>query len=132
MNMPHLEPRDEGTKQSRAMVIDMGVVKALLAIASIAFGSMFWLGWQVKGTVADFSLQVSKVDNRLTALEARRPMRDQQFASIEATNDDQGRRITALEIANTTAVIGIGSLRERFDQGFADIVKRLDRIESAR
>lgn len=131
MNRPHLENRSPAQAQSRAVVIDAAVAKTIVWLAGGALASCIGLGLWIGITVQGF-------EGRVGALEKGQPVRDAQIIALQAANaeqdrrgdtndNEQNRRITALEITIT----GLGALRERMDQGFAEIAKRLDRMEDA-
>lgn len=118
MNRPYLEDRSPAQAQSRAVVIDAAVAKLGLMIFGGGITVFIVVGIWIGATVQGF-------EGRIGTIEKTQPVRDAQIAALQAVDTEQNRRITALEITIT----GLGALRERMDQGFSDIAKRLDRIE---
>ena len=118
MHMPHFEERSPDQRTARAIVIDWGLAKAVLWLCGGTLALAAAAGWQVRDTIGQF-------DGRLTSIEERRPLRESQIAELQSADREAARRLAALEIAIT----GLGALRERMDQGFSDLAKRLDRME---
>ena len=120
MQRPFTEPRSAAQAQSRAVVIDAAIAKAIVWLAGGAIATCIGIGLWIGATVQNF-------DSRISAVEKVQPTRDAQIASLQSADSEQNRRITALEITIT----GIGALKERMDLGFNEIAKRLDRMEDA-
>jgi hypothetical protein len=98
----------------------MTVAKAFTWLGGSALAACIGLGLWIGVTVTRF-------DGRISSLENNRMAWDGQFSAMQAVDDEQSRRITALEITIT----GLVALRERMDLGFDDISKRLDKMEES-
>ena len=119
MNRPHIENRSPAQAQSRAVVIDAAIAKTICWLTGGAMAACIGIGLWIGLTVQGF-------EGRISAVEKTQPLRDAQIASLQMADAEQNRRITALEITIT----GLGALKERMDQGFEEIAKRLDRMET--
>jgi hypothetical protein len=106
------EPFSSGS--GRAVVINYTLAWTIFVTA---------LGALIAGVV-----WVTSIDNRVSALEARRVGRDAQFEAIDNRFSGVEQRLRPLEI--TTASIAL--LRDQIINGFADINRRLDRAEDAK
>lgn len=118
MARPHIEERTPAEAQSRAVVIDTSIAKTIVWLAGGTMGACIAIGLWVGITVQGF-------DSRISNIEERRTMRDAQIAGLVSADADADRRLTALEVT----VTGIGAVKDRMDQGFGEINRRLDRIE---
>lgn len=118
MARPHIESRTPEEARERALVIDANVARTLVWLAGSAVGASILIGLWIGLTIQGF-------DGRIASLEERLAMRDAQIAGLMAADADADRRLTALEVT----VTGIGALKERMDQGFADMARRLERME---
>jgi outer membrane murein-binding lipoprotein Lpp len=115
---PHVETRSHEHAQSRALVIDMAVAKTVTWLAGGALAACIFLGMWIGTTV-------TTLNNKVSSLEENRSAWTGQFSAMQAVDNEQSRRISALEVAIT----GLGALRDQMDKGFNEMAKRLDRIE---
>jgi ribosomal protein S11 len=99
----------------------MSVAKTVSWLAGGALTASIFLGLWIGTTI-------TALNGKISSLEENKQAWNGQFTAMQSVDNEQSRRITALEIA----VTGIGSLRDQMDRGFDEMTKRLERIEGAR
>jgi hypothetical protein len=118
----HIEERTPAEAQSRAVVIDAAIAKTIMWLAGGAVAASVAMGLWIGVTVQGFEGRISVIEERS---EERRTTRDEQIAELVEKDAEAARRLTALEVT----VTGIGALKELVNQGFAEMVRRLDSME---
>lgn len=118
MVRPHIEERTPREAQARAVVIDAVIARTIVWLAGGTMAACVGIGLWVGITVQNFN-------SRIAGIEDRRSARDAQIASLVAADAEAERRLTALEVTIT----GISALKEQMNHGFADLGRRLDRME---
>jgi len=109
---PYLEnDRPPAMSSAGAVVIEANLAKVFLWLGGGSAVSCIGIGLWAGITLTTINSSIQNLQNSGSAL--------------AASDTDQDRRLTALEIT----VAGFGALRERMDIGFAEITKRLDRME---